>query len=419
MSRVAVIGAGISGMAAAYLLSRKHTVWLFEREARLGGHTHTHDIETSRGTQPIDTGFIVHNDRTYPNLVRLFGELGVARQKSDMSFGVSCQATGMEYSSRGVKGFFARRRNFLRPAHYRLFAEIARFNRVSTEFVTRGAGTHMMEMTLGDYMRAHAFSDEMARLYLYPMASSVWSTSLEEIASFPALTLLRFFFNHGFLTVNGHPQWYSVAGGSSTYIAPITAPYRERVVTGAKIESVGHDAGAPVVRFSDGRAEKFDEVVFACHGPQALGLLEAPTAAEQSTLSAFRTTKSQTVLHTDSRLLPRRPDARASWNYHLSSGTGGAATLTYHMNRLQNIAAPEDYCVSLNRTDAIDRTKVLREMEYFHPLYTLDAVRAQGRWSEMSGKRHLHFCGAYWFYGFHEDGLNSAIRVAERLGVGW
>jgi predicted NAD/FAD-binding protein len=419
MSRVAVIGAGISGMAAAYLLSRKHTVWLFEREARLGGHTHTHDIETSRGTQPIDTGFIVHNDRTYPNLVRLFGELGVARQKSDMSFGVSCQATGMEYSSRGVKGFFARRRNFLRPAHYRLFAEIARFNRVSTEFVTRGAGTHMMEMTLGDYMRAHAFSDEMARLYLYPMASSVWSTSLEEIASFPALTLLRFFFNHGFLTVNGHPQWYSVAGGSSTYIAPITAPYRERVVTGAKIESVGHDAGAPVVRFSDGRAEKFDEVVFACHGPQALGLLEAPTAAEQSTLSAFRTTKSQTVLHTDSRLLPRRPDARASWNYHLSSGTGGAATLTYHMNRLQNIAAPEDYCVSLNRTDAIDRTKVLREMEYFHPLYTLDAVRAQGRWSEMSGKRHLHFCGAYWFYGFHEDGLNSAIRVAERLGVDW
>jgi predicted NAD/FAD-binding protein len=419
MSRVAVIGAGISGMAAAYLLSRKHTVWLFEREARLGGHTHTHDIETSRGTQPIDTGFIVHNDRTYPNLVRLFGELGVARQKSDMSFGVSCQATGMEYSSRGVKGFFARRRNFLRLAHYRLFAEIARFNRVSTEFVTRGAGTHMMEMTLGDYMRAHAFSDEMARLYLYPMASSVWSTSLEEIASFPALTLLRFFFNHGFLTVNGHPQWYSVAGGSSTYIAPITAPYRERVVTGAKIESVGHDAGAPVVRFSDGRAEKFDEVVFACHGPQALGLLEAPTAAEQSTLSAFRTTKSQTVLHTDSRLLPRRPDARASWNYHLSSGTGGAATLTYHMNRLQNIAAPEDYCVSLNRTDAIDRTKVLREMEYFHPLYTLDAVRAQGRWSEMSGKRHLHFCGAYWFYGFHEDGLNSAIRVAERLGVGW
>jgi uncharacterized protein len=422
MSRVAVIGAGISGMAAAYLLSRKHTVWLFEREDRLGGHTHTHDIATSRGTQPIDTGFIVHNDRTYPNLVRLFGELGVARQKSDMSFGVSCQATGMEYSSRGVKGFFARRRNFLRPAHYRLFAEIARFNRVSNEFVTRGAAVEMMEMTLGEYMHAHEFSDEMARLYLYPMASSVWSTSLDEIASFPALTLLRFFFNHGFLTVNGHPQWYSVAGGSSTYIAPLTAPYRERVVIGAKIGSVGHEAGAPVVRFMNGRAEKFDEIVFACHAPQALGLLEAPTAAEQSTLSAFRTSKSHTVLHTDSRLLPRRPDARASWNYHLSTASGatsGAATLTYHMNRLQNIAAPEDYCVSLNRTAAIDPTKVLREMEYFHPLYTLDAVRAQGRWSEMSGQRNLHFCGAYWFYGFHEDGLNSAIRVAKRLGVDW
>jgi predicted NAD/FAD-binding protein len=424
MSRIAVIGAGISGMAAAYLLSRKHTVWLYERAERLGGHTHTHDIATSRGVQPIDTGFIVHNERTYPNLVRLFHELGVARQKSDMSFGVSCQATGLEYSSRGVKGFFARRRNLLRPAHYKLFAEIARFNRVSTEFVTRGSGpgsaTDRMEMTLGDYLRTHEFSDEMARLYLYPMASSVWSTSLDEIASFPVLTLLRFFFNHGFLTVNGHPQWYSVAGGSSSYIAPLTAPYRERVVTGAEIESVGHEADAPVVRFADGRAEKFDEVVFACHAPQALGMLEAPTAAEQSTLAAFRTTKSHTVLHTDARLLPRRADARASWNYHLSGSTGrGAATLTYHMNRLQNIAAPEDYCVSLNRTAAIDRTKVLREMEYFHPLYTLDAVRAQGRWSEISGARHLHFCGAYWFYGFHEDGLNSAIRVAGRLGVSW
>jgi predicted NAD/FAD-binding protein len=254
------------------------------------------------------------------------------------------------------------------------------------------------------------------------MASSVWSTSLDEIASFPALTLLRFFFNHGFLTVNGHPQWYSVTGGSSTYIAPLTAPYRERIVTGAKLDSVGHEAGAPIVRFADGRAEQFDEVVFACHAPQALGLLEAPTAAEHSTLSAFRTSKSHTVLHTDSRLLPRRPDARASWNYHLSTASGatsGAATLTYHMNRLQNIAAPEDYCVSLNRTAAIDRTKVLREMDYFHPLYTLDAVRAQGRWSEMSGQRNLHFCGAYWFYGFHEDGLNSAIRVAQRLGVDW
>jgi predicted NAD/FAD-binding protein len=415
MSRVAVIGAGISGMAAAYLLSRKHTVWLFEREERLGGHTHTHNIETSVGTQPIDTGFIVHNDRTYPNLVRLFNELGVERQKSDMSFGVSCQATGMEYSSRGVKGFFAQRRNLLRPAHYRLFSEIGRFNRISTDFVTQGAA---MEMTLGDYLQRYAFGDELPRLYLYPMASSVWSTSLDEIASFPAITLLRFFFNHGFLTVNGHPQWYSVKGGSSQYIAPLTAPYRDRIETGAKVAGVGHEAGAPVVHFENGRHEKFDEVVIACHAPQALAMLEAPTAAEQSTLSAFRTSRSDTVLHTDSQLLPHRPDARASWNYHLG-GSKGAATLTYHMNRLQNIATPEDYCVTLNRSAAIDSAKVLRQMDYSHPLYTLDAVRAQARWSEMSGRRHLHFCGAYWFYGFHEDGLNSAIRVAHRLGVNW
>ncbi len=415
MSRIAVIGSGISGMSAAWLLSRKHTVWLYERDDRIGGHTHTHSIATSDGVQGIDTGFIVHNDRTYPNLVRLFGELGVKRQKSDMSFGVSCRNTGLEYSSRGLRGFFAQRSNLVRPKHYLLLREIARFNRISSEFVMK---TEALEMTLGLYLREYRFSQDMARLYLYPMASAVWSTSLEEIESFPALTLLRFFFNHGFLTINGHPQWYVLQGGSSAYIAPLTAPYRERIVTGARIASVASENGIATLRFHNGNNEPFDEVVFACHGPQALGLLAQPTPAEQQVLGAFRTSTSATVLHTDDRLLPQRKDARAAWNYHLADG-GKAASLTYDMNRLQTLATPETYCVTLNRTDAIAAEKVVRQLSYDHPLYTLEAVRAQARWGEISGARNLHFCGAYWFYGFHEDGFNSAIRVAKALGVEW
>lgn len=415
MSRIAVIGAGISGLSAAYLLSRKHEVSLFEREPRLGGHTHTHQIETSIGLRPIDTGFIVHNDRTYPNLVKLLAELGVEREKSDMSFGVSCQATGIEYSSRGLSGFFATRRNLLRPAHYRFFSEILRFNRESVEFLKQ---PDLGEVTLHEYLAANKFAGDFARLYLYPMASAVWSTSLEEMESFPALTLLRFFDNHGFLTVNGHPQWYVLKGGSSSYIAPITKPYSERITLGANIIGVSRADGKVAIRFADDQVRCFDQVVFACRAPQALSLLTDRTREERHVLGSFRTTENATVLHNDSRLLPRRPNARASWNYHLGSGRS-VPTLTYHMNRLQNIATREDYCVTLNAPRRIDQRHILRELKYDHPLYTLDAVRAQKRWSEVSGKNNTHFCGAYWFYGFHEDGFNSAIRVARSLGVEW
>jgi predicted NAD/FAD-binding protein len=415
MSRIAVIGAGISGLAAAYLLSRKHEVSLFEREPRLGGHTHTHQIDTSIGVRPIDTGFIVYNDRTYPNLVKLFAELGIEREKSDMSFGVSCQATGIEYSSRGLRGFFATRRNIVRPAHYRFFSEILRFNRESTEFLKR---PDLSEITLREYLTTNRFDGDFARLYLYPMASAVWSTSLEEMEDFPALTLLRFFDNHGFLTVNGHPQWYVLKGGSSSYIAPLTKPYRERVTVGANIASVTRAAGKVVLRFTDGGVQGFDEVVFACHAPQTLALLGDSSLEERRILGAFRTTANDTVLHKDSRLLPRSPHARASWNYHLGRDRS-MPTLTYHMNRLQNIAAPEHYCVTLNAKDRIASKSVLRELQYNHPLYTLDAVRAQARWGEISGRNSTHYCGAYWFYGFHEDGFNSAIRVARSLGVEW
>ncbi len=415
MSRIAVIGSGISGMAAAYLLSRKHEVHLLEREERLGGHTHTHAIPTSRGVLPIDTGFIVHNDRTYPNLVKLFRQLGVERQKSDMSFGVSCQKTGFEYSSRGLGGLFAQKSNWLRLRHYRFLGEILRFNREAPKVLDDPAGA---TMTLGEWTRANDFSEDFSRYYLYPMAAAVWSTSLEEIDEFPAVTLVRFFANHGFLGVDTHPQWYVVKGGSSEYVAPLTAPYRERIRTGVEIAAVRRSWDAVQVSYADGHTEAFDEIVFACHGPQAMGLLADATPLERSVLGGFLTSRNETVLHTDEKLLPARPNARASWNYHLG-GDDRAVMLTYHMNRLQNLAAPEPYCVTLNPTDRIDRNRILREMTYFHPLMTVPAIRAQARWQEISGRNRTHFCGAYWFYGFHEDGLNSAIRVAQSAGVDW
>jgi predicted NAD/FAD-binding protein len=321
----------------------------------------------------------------------------------------------MEYSSRGLAGFFATRRNLVRPAHYRLFRDIVRFNRESTRLMREGIP---LEMTLGDYLERNRFGGEFARLYLYPMASAVWSTSLEEMDVFPAATLLQFFLNHGFLTIDDHPQWYSIKGGSSAYIKPLTARYRERIVTGAAIRAVCGGSNGAVVHFEDGSEERFDEVVLACHGPQALRLIGNPSDDEGQILECFRTSRNIATLHTDERLLPRARAARASWNYRLD-GRESAATATYHMNRLQALETAEEYCVTLNDAGTINRSKILREIAYDHPLYTVEAVWAQQRWGQISGVRHLHFCGAYWFYGFHEDGLNSAIRVAKSLGVDW
>ncbi|MGD1106193.1 MAG: FAD-dependent oxidoreductase [Terracidiphilus sp.] len=326
MSRIAVVGAGISGMAAAYLLSQKHEVSLFERELRLGGHTHTHDIETSRGVLKIDTGFIVHNDRTYPNLVRLFRKLGVQRQPSDMSFGVSCRETAFEYSTRGVAGFFGS--NLLRLRQFRLFAEILRFNR-KARFLLRSPAN--VETTLGEFISAQGFGGDFARYYLKPMAAAVWSTSLEEIEEFPAFTLFRFLDNHGLLGITTQAQWYVLKGGSSVYIAPLTAPYKRNIHLGARIEGVRRMPAGVQIVFEDRPSEHFDEVVFACHAPQALQLLKDATPSERSVLLNFRTSRNRTVLHTDSRLLPQRPSARASWNYHLGVSSG-AATLTYHIS---------------------------------------------------------------------------------------
>ena len=317
--RIAVIGSGISGMGAAYYLSRKHEVFLFEKESRLGGHTHTVTVESSQGTLAVDTGFIVHNDRTYPNLVRLFSELGVETQPSDMSFAVACQRTGFEYSSRGLNGFFAQRANLLRLDQHRLLREILRFNREATKLLDNSA---VATMTLGDVMEQGRYPALFTERYLYPMASAVWSMSTDEISRFPALTLLRFFDNHGMLGINTHPKWKVVRGGSRNYIRPITAPYQDRIYTDVHIRSVARDETGVTLHLQDRPSMRFDQVVFTCHGNQILPLLEAPTDREKDVLGRFTTSRNEVCLHSDSRLLPGRPQARASWNYLPEPGPG-------------------------------------------------------------------------------------------------
>ena len=416
MKRIAVIGAGISGLAAAYFLSRKHEVHLFERDSRLGGHTHTVDIDTPDGPLRLDTGFLVHNDRTYPNLVRLFRELAVRTHDSDMSFAVSCRRSGLEYSSRGIAGFFAQPRNLWNPSHLRLLGEIVRFNRQAPALLL---ATDAGALTLGEFLEERRFGDEFADRYLLPMASAIWSASLDAIRSFPALTLVRFFDNHGLLGLRAQPTWKVVSNGSDTYIPRLTAPLEDRVTRGATIASVGRDEHQVTISFTDRPATTFDDVVFACHGDQVLPLLANPTDRERQLFTSFTTTTNAVVLHTDRSLLPSVPRARASWNYLLAGDAGRPPTVTYDLNRLQGLDTPERYCVTLNPQVEIDETTVIRRLVYRHPLYTRNAIRAQAGWADVSGVNRTHYCGAYWGYGFHEDGLVSALNVARALGVTW
>jgi predicted NAD/FAD-binding protein len=418
VSQVAVIGSGISGLAAAYYLSRKHDVFLFEREDRLGGHTHTVTVDSSAGPLPVDTGFIVHNDLTYPNLIRLLAELGIPRRNSDMSFAVSCRKTGYEYSSRGVRGFFAQKRNLFSPRPWKLFAEIRRFNREAPRALENADLEHLK---LGEFLDRGGYSSEFRELYLLPMASAVWSCAHHAATEFPAATLIRFFDNHRFLTITGQAQWKTIPGGCSRYIDPITRPLKDRIFTGVRLQSVSRDVAGVKLRFADGRPEmRFDQAVFATHGDQVLPLLGDASEHERQILGGFETSRNEVTLHTDETLLPQRPAARASWNYllHLDGRNGdGPATMTYHMNRLQSLPVRENFCITLNARNRIRPEKILRNFIYNHPLYTRQAIVSQKRWAEISGQNRIHFCGAYWMYGFHEDGVNSALRVARALGV--
>ena len=415
--RLAVIGSGISGITAATLLSRRgHEVVLFEASPRLGGHTNTVRLDLADETHEVDTGFIVHNRRNYPVFCGLLDRWGVATQDSEMSFSVSCATTGLEYAGTGVRGLFAQPRNVLRPAFLRMLTEIVRFGRVGRRTLAAADGAPGNGgPSVDEFIAQHRFARVFADRYLLPLGSAIWSTDPVGFGRFPALALLRFLDNHGLLTLVDRPQWRTVVSGSQQYLRAALERERFTVRSGTPVRSVRrHD---DYVVLTVGQAdEHFDGVVSAVHSDQALALLADPSPAEQEVLGAVAYRRNEAVLHTDAQMLPRSRRAWAAWNYHLGNSDTGVPTVTYLMNRLQRLDSQHSICVTLNRTDEIDSAKVHRVIEYHHPVFDHAALGAQLRWAEVNGVRRTWYCGAWWGYGFHEDGAASAVRVVDSIG---
>ncbi len=414
--RVAVVGSGVAGLTAAHILGRTHEVTLFERDERLGGHANTIAVRAADGREvALDTGFIVHNERTYPTLLRLFAELGIPTQESDMSFGVRCEGCGLEYAgARGMQGVVPRPGMLGRPRYLRMLAEVRRFHRHARAVL---ADPGADDLTLEGFLRQGGYSAYFGDHFMLPLTGAVWSSSPSTIRDFPARYLIRFFANHGMLTVTNSPQWRTVTGGSREYVSRIAARLGDRVHVGTPIVSVARDDAGVTLNGE----HRFDRVVIAAHPDQALAMLADPSAAERAVLGGFGYSTNQTVLHTDSSLLPRAPGARASWNYLLDdcSTSRPLVHVTYHLNRLQALREPVDYCVTLNGTARIGAGHELRRMTYEHPIYTHASLAAQARLPHIQGDRNTYYCGAYHGWGFHEDGCVSGLRAAVALGCVW
>lgn len=412
--RIAVVGSGIAGLGAAWLLSRRHEVVLFERESRLGGHTHTHAVEQAGRSYSVDTGFIIFNPGNYPLLTQLFEELGVASQPTTMSFSVQDAGSGLEYNATSLDRLFCQRRNLVSPRFWRMVRDITRFYREAPALLADpGPGPG-----LGDYLDQRGYSEMFVRDHLVPMASALWSSPSETILAFPAKYLVRFMDNHHMLQVEGRPGWRVVTGGSSRYIAALQRGWQVQVRLSAPVRRVLREPGGVRVA-TDAGEENFDQVVLACHADQALALLGDPRPAERDVLGAIPYQANETVLHTDRRLLPSRRKAWAAWNAYVPAGPEANCTVSYCMNHLQSLDSPEPFIVTLGRGQAIDPARVLARMRYHHPVYTHASVAAQGRRDEINGVDRTWYAGAYWGFGFHEDGLRSGVEVARALGVPW
>jgi predicted NAD/FAD-binding protein len=414
VARVAVVGTGVSGLVCAHLLRRVHEISVFEAASRIGGHVHTIDTSIGGARCAVDTGFIVYNERTYPGLTRLFAELGVATQPSDMSFGVACERRGIEWASRSLGALFADPRNAARPAFLRMLRDLRRFFREAPALLDRDDP----KLALGDWLAGAGYSRDFTELFLLPMGAAIWSAVPDEFLRFPAQSFVRFFANHGLLGIGTAPPWRVVAGGSRRYVDALVAPFRDRIRTATPVRGVRRFTGGVEVATDTG-CERFDRVVLACHADQALALLDGPSELERRVLGAIRYQANDALLHTDASVLPRRRRAWASWNYRVPRAPGRPVFVTYHMNRLQGLGVPVDLLVSLNAGDAVDPARVLARIAYRHPVFDADAMAAQRLHQEIDGRGGVHFAGAYWGFGFHEDGLASAVRVAERLGSAW
>jgi len=412
--RIAVIGSGIAGMASAWLLAQEHHVVLFEAEPRLGGHTHTHDVEREGRRFRVDSGFIVHTPENYPLLTAMFQQLKVETQPTTMSFSVHNARSGLEYSAGTLSGLFCQRRNLLSPRFYRMVADILRFYREAPALLDGdSAGPD-----LGDYLHEHGYSQMFIDEHLIPMASALWSSPSDRVLKFPARYLVQFMANHHMLSAGSRPSWRVVKGGSSSYIRALESVWRVEARLSSPVQSVTRSEAGIEVR-TGAYAETFDQVILACHSDQALRLLESPSPREQEILGAIRYQANETVLHTDGRMLPPNPRAWAAWNAHIPLDPSADCTVSYCMNLLQGLKSKEPFVVTLNRSADIDPAKIIATMRYAHPEYTRESVAAQGRRAEINGVDRIWYCGAYWGWGFHEDGMRSAVDVVRALGVRW
>lgn len=409
--KIAIIGGGIAGNTLAYHLHQHHQITLFEANDYIGGHTHTHAVEIAGQTHAVDTGFIVFNDKTYPEFERILRETGVAWRDSSMSFSVRNEVTGLEYNGTSLNSLFAQRRNLLSPAFYRMVRDILRFNKESLSLLTPGN-----EIALGDYLQQYGYSQQFIRDYIVPMGAAIWSTDAEQMLQFPARFFVRFFHHHGMLTIDDRPQWRTIVGGSSAYLQKVTAGYREHIQLNTPVSSVQRQHDAVTVNTLNGKSEQFDYVFFACHSDEALKILgDQATSEEKRVLGAIPYQDNTVYLHTDARLMPKRKLAWAAWNYHVTEKPSGKVQVTYNMNILQGIKSAAPLLVTLNYTDAIDPAKVIKKLHYRHPRYTLEGTEAQTRHAEISGHHRTGYAGAYWRNGFHEDGVVSALTAIQHF----
>ncbi|MEM7198822.1 MAG: FAD-dependent oxidoreductase [Planctomycetota bacterium] len=410
--KLAVVGSGISGLVCAHLLHRHHDVTVFEAEPRLGGHSHTVDVEHEGETVAVDTGFIVFNDRNYPNFTKLLQRLDVPSHETSMSFSVRCDSSDLEYGGTSLNGLFAQRRNAIRPAFLGMIRDIRRFGREAPRALEAG----FADATLGEYLERTGYGQSFVDHYLVPMGAAIWSSSTATVRRFPLRFFVRFFDNHGMLDLRQRPQWRTIIGGSRRYVTALVAPFRERIRLSTPVTGVArHPSGVDVTTAAD--TTTFDQVILACHSDQALRLLAPPTDAERELLGAIPYQTNDTVLHADPTVLPRRRRAWSAWNYRTDEASGRAAVVTYNMSILQHLPTQVPLCVSLNQTASVDPSRILRRLTYDHPVYSPEGVAAQQRHGEVSGADRVHFCGAYWGYGFHEDGVRSALAVCERFGT--
>lgn len=414
--RIAIVGAGVSGLVAAHLLHREHEIVVYEAGSYAGGHTNTIRVDTEQQTHHVDTGFIVMNDRNYPNFTRLLEQLGVDTQPTHMSFSVKGEDEDFEYAGT-PRGLFCQPSNLLSVHFQRMIADLLRFNRELRRLLAREETGESLQ----DFLVRRRFSEVFIRRLIVPQVSAVWSADPRQISSFPVRFLAEFFSNHGMLGFRDRPRWATVAGGSARYVEAITRPFRERIRLDSPVHAItrGEDHVEITVAGRGGRdTERYDQVVIATHSDQALALLRDPSEREREVLGAIPYQRNEAVLHTDSTLLPRRRGARAAWNFHLLREPKPLSTVTYYMNHLQRLRADRDFCVTLNRTEAIDPAKIIRTIDYSHPVFTPEGVAAQSQHAAIGGLiARTHYCGAYWGWGFHEDGVLSALRACEPFGV--